>query len=712
MLREGTVLDEKYEILRRIGEGGMSIVYLARNNRMNMQLAVKEIKNDGSKSAEVLLKGLEREANILKDVDHPVIPRIIDIVKHNGTICVVMDFIEGENLADKLKEVERFSQDKVIEWGLELASALEYLHSMNPPIIYRDMKPSNVMLKPDGGVKLIDFGTAKTYDIENNADTTALGTRGYAAPEQFGDAQGRGIYKTDARTDIYNLGATLYHMVTGKNPQEPPYEMVPIREVDPMLSTGLEQIILKCTKPNPNERYQSCSELIYALEHYTELDDDYKQEHKKKVTMFGTTIALAIVFAIVAIVGKSGMNKINAENYSAYIESGNEMKTMSNYSGAANKYKEAFELNGEDAEAYTKYIDTYIDAKNDIDNPDELVLEDGLSVVANRIKNGYGKVDKNNEVLYKMGLTYFNEVGDYAVAAKYFGMVESKDEDYGELADYYGSIALILSSTNVNVNELIDKVNGFASYNSTALTNDNRQKFENYRTVGKIYVTYLNSEGVAAQAETTMNQALKDLEGYTGDDTAEFFYSYNNDLAEIYYALASTDGSETNYKLALNYYQEVIDQIQGKVTVSETNASDSVQSYIQAYINNMCRMADIYGKLGDSDSALETYEKAESELGEGNTNAVKVYSEHLNYLYTTYESAQQDPGKWTAAQKEKILKVYNEGNKLDGIGSNPNWIKRSSVMEGLGDGSIEEEEKEEEKTDEETTEEDTEEEGE
>ena len=118
MLKEGTVLDGKYEILRRIGEGGMSIVYLARNNRMNMQLAVKEIKNDGSKSMEILLKGLEREANILKNVDHPVIPRIIDIVKHGGTICVVMDFIEGENLADKLKEVGSFSQEQVIEWGL------------------------------------------------------------------------------------------------------------------------------------------------------------------------------------------------------------------------------------------------------------------------------------------------------------------------------------------------------------------------------------------------------------------------------------------------------------------------------------------------------------------------------------------------------------------------------------------------------------------
>ena len=102
MLKEGTVIDDKYEILKQIGEGGMSTVYLARNNRMNMQLAVKEIKNDGSKSTEILLKGLEREANILKDVDHPVIPRIIDIVKYGETICVVMDFIEGENLADKL----------------------------------------------------------------------------------------------------------------------------------------------------------------------------------------------------------------------------------------------------------------------------------------------------------------------------------------------------------------------------------------------------------------------------------------------------------------------------------------------------------------------------------------------------------------------------------------------------------------------------------
>ena len=165
MTKEGTVLDGKYEILKEIGRGGMSIVYLARDNRLNKQWAVKEMKNDGSKSTETLLKGLEREANILKNVDHPVLPRIVDIINSRGTIYVVMDFIEGTNLGDVLKQEGAQSQEDVIDWGIQLASALDYLHSMNPPIIYRDMKPANVMLRPEGGVKLIDFGTATTFNV-------------------------------------------------------------------------------------------------------------------------------------------------------------------------------------------------------------------------------------------------------------------------------------------------------------------------------------------------------------------------------------------------------------------------------------------------------------------------------------------------------------------------------------------------------------------
>ena len=316
MTELGTVLDGKYEILKKVGQGGMSIVYLAMDNRLNKQWAVKEIKNDGSKSVETLLKGLEREANILKNVDHPVLPRIVDIINENGTIYVIMDFVEGKPLNEVLKAEGAQKQSDVIEWGRALASALDYLHSMNPPIIYRDMKPSNVMLKPDGSVKLIDFGTAKEYIIENNADTTALGTRGYAAPEQFGDAQGRGIYNTDARTDIYNLGATLYHLVTGKNPCEPPYEIKPIRQWNPMLSSGLEQIIIKCCQPNPNDRYQSCSELLYALDHYNELDNEYRAKAKKKLVTFGVMAGLSLLSVGCAIFGGVKKNEIKEKNYS------------------------------------------------------------------------------------------------------------------------------------------------------------------------------------------------------------------------------------------------------------------------------------------------------------------------------------------------------------------------------------------------------------
>ena len=419
MTREGTVLDGKYEILKEIGRGGMSIVYLARDNRLNKQWAVKEMKNDGSKSTETLLKGLEREANILKNVDHPVLPRIVDIINSRGTIYVVMDFIEGTNLGDVLKSEGAQSQEDVIDWGRQLASALDYLHSMDPPIIYRDMKPANVMLKPEGGVKLIDFGTAKEYTIENNADTTALGTRGYAAPEQFGDAQGRGIYNTDARTDIYNLGATLYHMVTGMNPCEPPYEIKPIRQWNSSLSTGLEQIILKCTQANPNDRYQSCSELLYALDHYTELDDSYKKANKKKVILFGACAALTVASAITAVVGYTGMRREEKENYSAYIEEGNSLKVQKRYPEAAGQYKLAFDLKPDEADAYVDFIDLYIDASQDpaVTKSNKLEIKDGLTVVATRVDSGDSKVNENAEVLFRLGLAYFTmSEPDYSAA--------------------------------------------------------------------------------------------------------------------------------------------------------------------------------------------------------------------------------------------------------------------------------------------------------
>ena len=155
--------------------------------------------------------------------------------------------------------------DKVIEWGKQMCNVLDYLHSQNPSLIYRDMKPANIILKPDGTIKLIDFGIMRTYKRNQSSDTCCLGTKGYAAPEQFGGSQ------TDARTDIFGLGMTMFRLVTGINPAEPPYEVKPIRLVNPNLPQGLEYIISKCTQPNPEERYQTCDDLMDDMNNYLNL---------------------------------------------------------------------------------------------------------------------------------------------------------------------------------------------------------------------------------------------------------------------------------------------------------------------------------------------------------------------------------------------------------------------------------------------------------
>ena len=141
-----------------------------------------------------------------------------------------------------------------------------YLHNQNPPYIYRDMKPANVILLENGCLKVIDFGTIRAYDRGKCGDTCILGTSGYAAPEQYG-----GLGQTDARTDIFGLGKTLHHLVTGVDPILPPYEVKPIREIDPTLSKGFEYIIDKCIRLRPDERYQSCEELMSDLNNYMNL---------------------------------------------------------------------------------------------------------------------------------------------------------------------------------------------------------------------------------------------------------------------------------------------------------------------------------------------------------------------------------------------------------------------------------------------------------
>ena len=353
MAQTGSVIDNKYEILKQIGKGGMSTVYLAMDKRLNKQWAVKEInKAANDKNNEVVVQSLLAEANLMKRLDHPSLPRIVDIIDNGRTIYVIMDYIEGESLDKILNTNGPQPQALVVEWAKQLCNVLSYLHNQKPPIIYRDMKPANIMLKPEGNLKLIDFGIAREYKQNNMTDTVSLGTRGYAAPEQFG-----GMGQTDARTDIYCLGVTLYHLLTGQNPAEPPYELYPIRQWNPSLSSGLEYIVQKCTQLNPDDRYQNCDELMYALEHYDEMDENYRKKEKKKLTGFITVTAFSLVMFIAGIVFMFLSISENNRDYDSKIN----ISTATDYNSKIEIYKEAINLYPYRTEAYIKMLEAYSD---------------------------------------------------------------------------------------------------------------------------------------------------------------------------------------------------------------------------------------------------------------------------------------------------------------------------------------------------------------
>lgn len=327
MLKIGSVLDGKYKILSEIGRGGMSIVYLAMNEKANKPWAVKEVRKDGVKDFEVVHQGLIAETEILKRLNHPNLPSIVDVIDQDDTFLIVMDYIEGKSLDYKLKKEGAQPQERVVEWAKQICDVLGYLHSCNPPIIYRDLKPANIMLQPNGQIMIIDFGTAREYKESSVDDTRHLGTRGYAAPEQFEEESGMHTHgQTDGRTDIYTLGATLYHLLTGHNPCVYPYKMYPIREWDPTLSTGLEKIIRKCTQENPDDRYQNCAELLYALEHYTELDGAYRKQQLRKMRRFLATSIIAIA-AFAGFIGFRVMDyKTAIADYDNLIAAGDNFK--------------------------------------------------------------------------------------------------------------------------------------------------------------------------------------------------------------------------------------------------------------------------------------------------------------------------------------------------------------------------------------------------
>ena len=262
-MQPGTILCGKYEIKETIGHGGMSTVYRAVDQLTGRVLAVKDVECQGAEESMVVRRSLAVEARLLTRLNNEHLPRIYDIIEDEKSFMLVMDLIEGVSLDRYLAKNGACPPAQAISWGIQVCEVFNYLHKQMPPVIYRDMKPANLILQPDGKLMMIDFGTAREYkNSEMTQDTTCLGTCGFAAPEQFG-----GMGESDARTDIFCLGATLYNIATGHSPYEPPTGIWPLSKWNPALENHpLNDIIQKCTRPDPLQRYQNANELRTDLE--------------------------------------------------------------------------------------------------------------------------------------------------------------------------------------------------------------------------------------------------------------------------------------------------------------------------------------------------------------------------------------------------------------------------------------------------------------
>lgn len=547
MAEIGSVIDGKYEILKQIGKGGMSFVYLSMDKRLNKQWAVKEIrKKENGKNNEVVINSLVAEANLMKRLDHPALPRIVDIIDNGTTIYVIMDYIEGESLDKILLEYGAHSEEIVIEWAKQLCDALEYLHSQKPPIIYRDMKPANIMLKPEGNIKLIDFGIAREYKEQNLADTTVLGTRGYASPEHYGSRQ------TDARSDIFTLGMTLHHLLTGIDPRPDDYIYASVRQWNPELSDGIEAIIDKCTAIDPENRYQNCSQLMYDLEHPNLITRDFKKRQKRKLGLFITSAALTIVMLISGFSSKVLATNVNNNNYDTLVS----VVASTSLTEKIASYKKAIEIYPYDTRAYMYMLDAY-ENEGDFGKKEN----DEFLALYNANKEGFDVSSiELAELNYRIGMMYFNyytnDDGSYSFSNRVqkaypFFLTNYESEQineafkYEKLSNCYYQICsfykkYILSSANVEeaskeeylnlfevIEESINSIKEEGAYDQLTLYNgtfmlmyDQRANLESVNVDKETIISlmdkvYTNTSSLSVQKEQSKKLKNEILDNYS-----------------------------------------------------------------------------------------------------------------------------------------------------------------------------------------------------
>lgn len=446
-MQPGTkILNGRYEILKVIHTSGMSNVYLATDSQLNKQWCLKEIRKSEAGRDLIEYQSLMQETKIMKSLNHASIPRITSIENWKDSVIIVMDYVDGISVKSFLLKKGRVEQDVVVAWMKQVTNVMMYLHNRKEPIFYRDMKPDNIMIQSDGNIKLLDFGISIVIKDKNQKIGKALGTRGYAAPEQSNSDN-----VCDLRSDIYAMGMTMYYMLTGLNPSQIPKDRLrPVREVNPSVSIGLEQIVHKCTRDNPNERYQSCEELMYALQNYANLDSNHRKKLRHKCNTV-VVLALSAVFCF-------GMSFVPYNlNKSQKDEQYSRLKVVAEQSGKATDYEAVLDVDPLDIGTYLGYIDSLkVDGAFTKNEESNLLKYVNTNLEALKLEDNYG------ELAYEIGKLYWfyydsSTTEDEGILTSVKWFEDARDNGYKEdLADVYYQLGNFKRSITASVTESSD----------------------------------------------------------------------------------------------------------------------------------------------------------------------------------------------------------------------------------------------------------------
>lgn len=446
MLAPNSILNEEYQIVGELGRGGMGVVYLGVGIKLNNKWAIKEIDKSKLKPAEI--KEVREEAALLSKISHPSIPRVTSVLDDANSVYlyIIQDYISGstlnhaihkrsqkkasEGITDKYKQ-KQLSLKEVRIIAKQLIDTFIYLHTRTPAILYRDLKPGNIMIDTESRVHLIDFGIAFEMDEPNLVPGVrkGVGTMGYAAPEQFGRTPTHTL-----QTDIFNFGRVMYELVTGFSPVPTeigtdgrPIQPVlpPMREIRPDVDEAMEEIIYTCMQRDLNDRYKTFNEVKYAFDNYDKLGPSYKAEATKQINTV-KAIGITSILSLIASVGlfTFGMytEKVKYEDMLAQVDVYNSTEKVADlinqnpsvikpYNRLSTLYKndDVFDLDEE--QEFLKLISQNLSTLKKQEGFGDMAYQIGLMYIF--YYKATDDVEENNKLRFAQSVTWFKYAIDY-----------------------------------------------------------------------------------------------------------------------------------------------------------------------------------------------------------------------------------------------------------------------------------------------------------